>query len=234
MCAPMYGFAIIRQRLLTSANYIQHSDGGGSRRSTNNTQAPPSVAEALQFSLALSQQLGSLADKHDEVSHPDDAVEFPPNTTVKAVFDSGGDEADNIPAFRRGDKFVVITQHDGGWLEVAEGFLLTSWVTVVSRDPAPAPTPARASEARTSTYDDSPQIYVIARGTNKLGLQIAGGSADHPEIFVKKVALPARAHRRSTTAGLLIWTAACRRATASSLWMASALMDCRMPRLWKP
>lgn len=164
---------------------------------------PPSAAEALQLSLAICKNLGAIADKFDEVAHPEDSTvcTFAPGSFVKAVFDSGGDPEDHIPAFSRGDKFCVIAQHEGGWLEVVDGYLLASWVTKCDTPPDSQAIVEQAMNQSVLQQGQSaqpesnvesqegPVELAIERGRNKLGLQIAGGSADHPGIFVKKVRL---------------------------------------------
>lgn len=168
--------------------------------SADHGAAPPSVEAALQQSVSIYQQLGKTADRHDEVSHDGENATnmYEPGSFVRTVFESGGDPDDNIPAFSRGNVFCVICQHDGGWLEVAEGFLLVSWVVrcdppenadAIRRRSIEARDARRAQDAAIgSVYgDDVPQEYVIERGQERLGLQIAGGSEEHPGIFVKKV-----------------------------------------------
>ena len=48
---------------------------------------------------------------------------YPVGAMVKAIVDSGGDPADNIPMFKRDDTFTVIKQYDN-WVEVAQGIIL--------------------------------------------------------------------------------------------------------------
>jgi hypothetical protein len=177
----------------------------GSAEAKTRPPAPPSFAEALQQSISICKQLGSAADRNDEVVHTEDAPTYETGTFVKTIFDSGGDASENIPAFSRGEKFCVIYQHEGGWLEVPEGFLLVSWVTHTDPPPNSEAVRLRSREARKAKealrvstisnapdfmrhkYAANPSEYILERGEQKLGLQIAGGSLEYPGIFVKKV-----------------------------------------------
>ena len=211
------------------------------------TQAPPSLQEALQQSIAICRKLGTTADRHDEVAHPQESLvdSFSPGSFVRAIFESGGDAQEGIPPFQRGDVFCVMFQHDGGWLQVPEGFLLVSWV--VHCETLPSDADERRAQALTlresllaqhendnesAELDDAGNetglagdmanmqenlkgvamaelciagkdaveskagsvVYEIHRGSERLGLQIAGGTSEHPGIFVKKVRNNANLH----------------------------------------
>ena len=212
-------------------------------------QAPPSIADAMRQSVRLCEHLGSIADRRDEITHPStfDACEFETGTFVKAIFESGGDVADHIPAFSRGDRFCVISQHDGGWLHVCEGYLLSSWVVrcnppengeqLVREAQAARQSQLLAiAEAETAAAGETlaPEgesvEYVLEKGSSKLGLQIAGGTEDYPEIFIKKALYACVAHRRSTRVAWRRQTADCSEATSSWRWTARASGACHMRR----
>jgi hypothetical protein len=179
-------------------------------------QRPPPASAALLQSIGICQRLATEADRNEEISHPEEelADQYPVGSFVKAIFDSGGDADSGIPAFSRGDKFCVIAQHDGGWLSVPEGYLMVSWVVPCEAPPesqavrdrclsmrkrfsqaveANAAVSAAAGAtalAGIAEETNGPVEYVLQRGTDKLGLQITGGTEDCAGIFVFKVPPP--------------------------------------------